>query len=204
MNNKSFLQKVGHACILAIIAITLIEPPSALANVRFDDAGQPPFYARLERGAIYTDGESVAVFYYRPPDCIPPDFNLLDFFDFENAWGCLPGTTEGFAIVKDPTTNDPPVQQVLHGLGAVPVWFVSLVEYELAVADDVLTIGELGSLPSLKMGHASIYQEVLHPMGGPSHHLECNASGTLESGIRFKVHVVFTEAHFDVRIKFGE
>jgi len=204
MNKKSFLIKLGFVCTLAMIVIALVVPHGALANVRVEGAGEPPFYARLERGVIYTDGEWVAVVFYRPPDCIPVDFNLLDFFDFENAWGCLPGTTEGFAVVRDPTTNDPPVQQVLHGLGAVPVWFVSLAEYEQAIADDVLIIGELSSLSSLQMGYASFYQEVLHPMGGPSHHLEYNANGTLESSLRFRVHVVFTEAHFDVRIKFGE
>ena len=101
-------------------------------------------------------------------------------------------------------TNDPPIQQVLHGLGAVPVWFVSLAEYEQAIADDVLVIGELESLPSLQVGYASFYQEVLHPMGGPSHHLEYNARGVLEGGERFSVHLLFTESHFDVSIKFGE
>jgi hypothetical protein len=204
MNKHHFRQILALSCVLVILVIAFMVPPGAMANVRVGGAGEPPFYARLERGIIYTDGKQVAVVFYRPPDCIPADFNLLDFFDFENVWGCLPATTEGFAVVKDPTANDPPIQQVLHGLGAVPLWFVSLEEYEQAIADDVLTIGELRSLPSLEIGYASYFKEVLHPMGGPSHHIEFNARGKLENGKRFKVHVLFSEGHFDVSIKFRQ
>lgn len=49
----------------------------------------------------------------------------------------------------------------LHGLGAVPVWFVSWPEMQAALADDVLTV--LLSLPSLRIGSASFFKETQHP-----------------------------------------
>jgi hypothetical protein len=187
--------------LLVVLTAMAVAPQGALANVRYTGGGDVPFYARIERGITYTDGEWVTVVFYRPPGCIPCNFNLLDFFDFANAWSCLPPTTDGFSVWGDGTA---PVQQDLHGLGAVPVWFVSLVDYQLAVADDVLTIGELASLPSLKIGSASFYQETLHPLGGALRdHLEYNAHGTFADGASFRAHVVFTEANLNVSIMFG-
>lgn len=187
--------------VLVVMVATVVAPQIAMANVRYEDGGDVPFYARLERGITYTDGEWVTVVFYRPPECIPSNFNLLDFFDFADTWSCLPPTTDGFTIWGDGTA---PIQQELHGLGSVPVWFVSLVDYQLAVADDVLTIGELASLLSLKTGSASFYQETLHPLGGARrNHLEYNAHGTLADGASFRVHVVHTEANLNANIKFG-
>jgi len=184
-----------------IVLAVLFAPQVALANVRVGNGGDVPFYARVERGLDFTDGRWVAVVFYRPPACIPAGFNLLDFFDFVDAWFCGPAATDGFSIWNDGAA---PIQQELHGLGAVPVWFVSLADYQLAIADDVLTIGELGGLASLKTGSASFYQETLHPTGGaPRAHLEYNAHGTLSDGAAFRVHAVLTEAHFRTSIHFG-
>jgi hypothetical protein len=79
-----------------------------------------------------------------------------------------------------------------QGLGAVPVWFVSWPEMERAVADDVLTIGELESLPSLLKGSAGYYREVIHPTESPAPgpgSIEFTARGELEGGGAFRVHV---------------
>ena len=69
---------VVFVALMAILAMTVL---SAGANVRLDDGGDVPFYARLERYGFVSDGEWVAVFFYRPPGCVRPEFNLLDFFD---------------------------------------------------------------------------------------------------------------------------
>jgi len=189
---------------LVIIMAMLASPQVAFANTRFGDGGDLPLYARLERSGIFGDGQWVAVVFYRPPECIPVTFNLLDLFDFENAWFCGPPTTDGFFVFKDPAVNPTPMQQVLHGRGAVPVWFVSHAEYVGAIADDTLTIGELASLPSRRIGYASFFHETLHPYGGSQmSHLEYDAHGVLEDGTSFHVHVAATEARFDVNIKFG-
>lgn len=201
MSGNKQIRYLSSIFVLVVLAATVVAPQIASANIRYEGGGDVPFYARLERGITYTDGEKVTIVFYRPPGCIPSNFNLLDFFDFANAWSCLPPTTDGFTVWGDGIA---PVQQELHGLGAVPVWFVSLADYQLAVADDVLTIGELASLPSLKNGSASFYQETLHPLGGALRdHLEYNAHGTFADGASFRAQVVFTEANLNVNIKFG-
>jgi hypothetical protein len=112
----------------------------------------------------------------------------MDFFDFINAWGCAP-TTSGFEIWKNgPGIDTAPLQQELFGQGAVPVWFVDTQELMAAIVDDVLTIGELESLASLKIGTASFYHETLHPWGGSvRNHLVFNAHGLLADETAFNV-----------------
>jgi len=71
-------------------------------------------------------------------------------------------------------------------MAAVPVYFVALSEYEGAIADDVLTIGELASLPSLLIGYASFLHHVIHNTNQPTNHGHETlvAHGTLEDGRR--------------------
>jgi hypothetical protein len=78
----------------------------------------------------------------------------------------------------------------------VPIYFVNLVELLTAIADDVLTISELESLPSLMIGHATQYQFVQlnsgrvnsHPTmrGG---HTQTVARGLLEDGRSFQYYL---------------
>jgi len=184
-----------------ILVISLVN--SASANVRLQGGGDLPFYARTDPPLPHTT-EWGAIIFYRPPDCIPPDFNLLSFFD-PAAFACQPYTTDGFAIWKNgPETDPAPVQSKLFGLGAVPVWFVSWPALEGATADGVLTIGELESLSPL-IGSASFYEETLHPSGGnhPSM-IESVARGTLADGRSFEMITNSTDAKIgvDTRIFF--
>jgi hypothetical protein len=61
----------------------------------------------------------------------------------------------GFQIWKDffPAL---PIQVNIARLGAVPIWFVSWVELQGAMADDLVTIGELQGLNSLVVGSAKL------------------------------------------------
>ena len=109
------------------------------------------------------------VVFYRQPSCIPTDFNLLDFFDFPDgsdlgAFDCQPPTTDNVSIwLNGPDVDFAPLRSKFTGLGAVPVWFARIEELEAAVADDVLTIGELAGLPSL--------------IGTGEHHREAECAG---------------------------
>lgn len=149
-----------------------------------------PYYARIERAVIPTDGEWAAIAFYRPPECVRPDFNLLDFFDIPAAFGCEDPDHPylvGFAIYMSPGPGIPPVQQKLQLAPdqTLPVWFVEWSELETAIADDTLTIGELADLPSLLKGEAVFFTETLHPAAKICH---CSlvASGYLEDGRRFQ------------------
>ena len=184
--------------LLAILLLLLLAVPTVLATVRIDDEGQVPFYARIARNEIFHDGEWAAVVFYRPPSCIPADFNLLDFFDVPDgsnlgAFDCQPPTTDSFSIWQNgPEVDAAPLIAKFSGLGAVPVWFVSWPEIETAVADDVLTIGELAALPSLLTGTASFYKEILHPAESPAPgpgKIQFTARGTLADGRSFLVQV---------------
>jgi hypothetical protein len=124
------------------------------------DIPGPPYYALLGRGYLPADGGWVGIVFTRAPECVPAGFNLLDQFDLPTAFGCAL-TVEGEAWRHD--ASDPiPFQIHERGTGAVPIYFVAEAELHMAIADDVLTIGELQSLPSLQIGWASFLEHVVH------------------------------------------
>ena len=204
MKNVKFSGLKGLFLFLMVVVILVSAPQAALANVRVVNGGQLPYYARFAANEIYADGEWVAIAFYRLPSCVPVDFNLLEFFDWVNCWTCTP-TTEGFEIWKTaPGVDLAPFQQVLTGLGAVPVWFVSWDEMEAAISDGVLKIEELRAFESLIIGSASYYHEVLRPYGGAKVSvLQLNAYGTLEDGRSFVFEASHAESMFKVTISFG-
>jgi hypothetical protein len=201
---KSLKVTLFHRALVffAIAGLLLAVTPGASANTRTGGGGDLPCYARIGREEIYHTDEWAAIVFYRPPEYVPGDFNLLDFYDFA-AVG-KPTTTDGFIIWDAEPWVSAPIQINLHGLGAVPVWFVRWPELQGAIADDTLTITELGALESLLIGSASFYEETLHPDGGvrvPM--IEFVAHGTLEDGQSFQVHAaLITVGVTNVRIAF--
>lgn len=180
--------------LLAVSAVisTLVVQAAVRYNVPEDNEG--PFYARIASDEIYHNDDWAAIVFYRDPSCVPADFNLLEFFDFApdpdfglRVFGC-PLTIAGFEVWKNGLGLDPaPIQVKSHGLGAVPVWFVSWPELQALVADDVLTIGELSSASSRRIGIASLYSETLHPTGGAQvSHITMDARGQLTDGTQFQ------------------
>ena len=76
----------------------------------------------------------------------------------------------------------------LHGLGAVPIYFVGWSELQGAMADGVLTIGELESLPSFLSGIADFYkQTVRNEPSGAVVVVQTSARGVLDDGRTFQV-----------------
>lgn len=177
--------------VFALVILMLVAfPVTVYANTRTSGGGDMPFYARIERGEILHTDEWAVIIFYRSPGCVPADFNILDFFDF-GAFGCTPPTTDGLVIWEGEPWLTAPIQIKLHGLGAVPVWFVSWSELETAVGDDELTINELAELPSLLVGTADFYTETLHPTGGAKvPMINYVALGYLENGTPFNVHAL--------------
>ena len=151
----------------------------------------PPLYANFSADFIPTDDGIVGIAFIREPSCIPTDFNLLLQFDVPAAWGCEL-TIEGKTWRHDPETDPFPFQERYYGLGAVPIYFVDEAELAAATQDGVLTIGELQALPSLLIGFADSYLNVVHNynQGGRGKGTEVlNASGTiLQSGLPFYFH----------------
>ena len=97
-----------------------------------------------------------------------------------------------------PGLDPAPFQVNLHGLGAVPIWFVSWPELQTLIADRVLTISELSSLTSLRIGSAQLYTETLHPAESAQVGLiRIDAQGSLADGTRFQLQVAAEEPFLD-------
>lgn len=181
--------------VLLALGTALLVVPGAPANVRLDTI-EMPAYARIAGPAVdggieevFHDDEWAAVPFYRPTECVRPDFNLLDFFDVPAVFGCGPLTVEMWTIWRNGLGIDAaPIQLRARGLGAVPVWFVRWEDLEAALDDGTLTIGELAALPSLVVGSADFYSETIHPTQAANvPFLEFVASGALEDGRTFHV-----------------
>jgi hypothetical protein len=157
----------------------------------------PPFYANFNADFMPSDDGTVAIAFYRAPSCIPSGFNLLVWFDLPAAFGCEL-TIEGKRWLHDPAIDPFPVQIRYSGLGAVPIYFVDETELVAAAQDGVLTIGELQALPSLVIGIAESFEQVIHnsnlAWGAQEQQRSTgrevlNARGTIiESGLPFFFH----------------
>ncbi len=164
--------------------------------VRIESNGEVPFYARFGENETFSNGEWAVIIFYRSPECIPADFNLNQFFHFPGdsgpgAFACTPPTTTSIEYwATGPETDPAPLVAEMTGRGAVPVWFIALSEVEAALADGVVTIGELAESPSLLKGEAASYTELLHPgQSNPQSLIQFAAQGTLEDGRSFMVDV---------------
>jgi len=192
---------------VAVVAVTvgLVAGAAVVVhgNIRLlvpEESVSGPFYARLERGLVHRTNDWVAVAFYRNPSCVPPDFNLLNFFDFGNipAVFACPLTVHGFEIwTNGPQVDTGPIQGKLRGNGAVPVWFVSVEDFTQALPG--ITRAELASMPSLLEGSASFFEETLHPAGAAQQSmLKIVASGLLPDGRLFRYDAV--EAAGELRV----
>lgn len=174
-----------------------------------EDPG-PPFYARVTPifNEFFYDGDWLAIPFYRDPDCIPSDFNLLDFYHFPSEMGAgafdCPLLVEGIAYTEpDAPPNTFPKRVTMEGLGAVPVWFVPRSRIEPAIADNMLTLPELVALEPLR-GAATSFDEELQPRAD-DHKIVITSSGNLADGRSFRfdlVHEGNTIEH--IVISFGD
>jgi hypothetical protein len=175
-----------------------------------EDPG-PPFYGRIHQQLLLADGGWAAIPFYRHPDCVPADFNLLAFFDVPAAFGCTL-TVHGFSLWHGEVGIGAPHMLVTTGAGAVLIWFMPEEAVLEAMEDGVLTTVELAAIPGLLIGYATQFNEVLQPEqlppeagggGNPIPKLMLNAGGTLEDGRQFSLHHAGVAHHTrSIRIRF--
>ena len=191
LNNR--VPRTFFAVSIAVLALLLLAGSIFGAQlVRVDNEGEVPFYARFGTNETFSDSGQTVIIFYRQPDCIPADFNMMDFFHFpdENspgAFACQPTTTDGYEMWEGEPGNGPaPVRTLLWGREAVPVWFVNTADLEVLIDDDgVVTIGDLESLSPIK-GTADKYYEILHPSQSNERPLIIfRAEGDLDGGGTF-------------------
>jgi hypothetical protein len=158
------------------------------------DSPGPPIYAAIARFFMNTDGEWVAIELVRERSCIPGDFNLMQFSDIPRAFGChltIGGKEWWYPedLADGPWTHVPPFpfQARLVGLPGMLMYFVKLSELNATIADGILTIGELESLPSFLAGHVDSYLQVQHNsnLGQAPGHSDTTSRGRLEDGRSF-------------------
>ncbi len=193
--------------VLTALAVALHAPADAGVRLTVpEESPHAPLYADW-----YGNDEWVAFIFYRDPGCVNTKFNVLEVFDDpETAFNC-PLTVEGFEIYKD-RADRVPRQTHFKGIDGVPIWFISRDDYQDALKDEIITIVELNSLPSLMRGSASFFSDTLHPFGGHKVALRnIEASGIIpveESDLyeSFRLHALWVDApgmrNINVRIRF--
>jgi hypothetical protein len=193
--------------VVMVVALGLVQGVVSAQSPKREDPVASPFYLR----EVFGTGEWSVIYFYRPPECVPRDFNLSLFFDVPRVFECAPMTVDAFAVWETGPRLDPfgPRQARARGLGAVPFWFVRTEDLRRVTRDDAYTIGDLEALDPL-MGTARFFTEVLHPEGAAKNPLlVVNARGTLEDGRSFRVHISVTfgnehrDEHRVTRISFG-
>lgn len=157
-----------------------------------------PAYARFELLIpdfdLPNDRQWAAFVFYRDPACVPPDFNLGDFFDLPGPAGlgafACPLLIEGHEIWRPgPGADVAPMYVVSrNAVPELPVWFVRWPELRQAIDDGELTIDELRGLPSRLSAKARWFEERLYPNGGADEPgISLRAEGALEGGGRFEL-----------------
>lgn len=170
---------------IAVLAVIASATAFAGARIEYNEVfNGPPYYAT----PLYVEGEPVTpVIFYRNPDDIPDDANLLAV-DF-NAQS-IPFLMDGFIVFGDNNFVAPTHQEV-HG-EFTPVWFVDTAAYEAIAADGDVTMPELEGLAPV-LGLTEQYYETVH--FGPGEAVpfaEVQANGILEGGHTWTLHL--TEA----------
>lgn len=158
-----------------------------------DEDPGPPFYARVTSilGQFFHQDGWLAIAFYRPPSCVPDDFNLLGLYDFPGPGGpgafACPLLVEGYLLIEPAAPLGTfPRHSVFTG-DAVPFWFVAWDEFQAAAADGVVTMADLRQMEH-RTGVAHRYHETLRPREG-DHLIVINAGGGMDGGGRFQFEV---------------
>ena len=207
MNTSSLFLPLSSLLLLGAGCDNPTDDPDDLVQLRIpEDNPGPPFYARVTPvfNEFFRDGDWLAIPFYRNPDCIPPDFNLLSFYDFPSEAGA--GAFSCELIVEGTAYTEPdsppdvfPARVVMSGLGEVPVWFVPWSDLEGAISAGVLTLSELRALDPI-VGAASTFEEDLLPRA-ENHRIQIESSGALDDGRAFRfdvIHVGESTEHIEI------
>jgi hypothetical protein len=166
-----------------------------------DDLNWPRYVSGFDDTAT---GWTATIFYYSP-EVIPNNYNLLAGRDFTIGPDGL--LIEGFALLEEGSFV-PKQYEIANVEGAlVPIYFVQIPELYAGIADGKLTVKELEKMDSLVVGWADSYREVGQPSDAtaPGHYqISIVASGLLEDGRRFSLHVEFNGANYNVSVKFED
>jgi hypothetical protein len=195
---KNYIWHTGTFVMAMGVAICNLTASAAELFLVPEEHPGPPIYAReLDED----HNEWVVYVFYRPLDCVPKNFNLIDFFDFDllDPPEECEILMEGFEIWEEPFIG-PPFHQELHDVEGkpIPILFVKRTEWLQGIANGRLTLTELLKMKTLLIGTADSYHEILQPADSSAKVPQLNiiTSGTLEDGRSFDVFVELNEGDF--------
>jgi hypothetical protein len=153
------------------------DPDNLIISFPSEDPGIP-IYARV--GPILnqffiSDGRLVIPF-YRAPDCIRDDFDLLSYYDPPAAFGCELTVEGKFVIEKEADEGTFPIMTQTVG-SQVPVWIVNWAEFQGLMENNSVTLTDIEGLHPVK-GVAQHYEEYLSPRMH-EHEVIIEANGTI-------------------------
>ena len=177
--------------------------PAVQLNFPVESPGLPA-YARLEllvpNFDVPNTNRWAAIVFYRDPACVPPYFNLGQFFHFPSdsspgAYAC-PLLVEGHELWATPPRPglSPIYVRTRNAVPDLPIWFVAWDELQPILESGQVFIGDIAGLPSLVRGSAQWYEEALYPNGAAeTPGITLRSRGTLEGGGRFRLKWHFTD-----------
>ncbi len=163
-----------------------------------------PAYARLEllvpNFDVPNNNRWAAIVFYRDPACVPPDFNLGQFFHppgpgGPGAYAC-PLLVEGHEIwdTRPRPGLSPIYVRTRNAVPNLPIWFVAWDELRPILESGQVFIGDITALPSLIRGSAHWYEEALYPNGAAKiPGITLRSEGNLEDGGKFWLKWHFTD-----------
>lgn len=206
MQRIAIVPILGLAATVLACAATSTEPESPVkyteagliaegyVRVTFPDPDPGiPAYARVTHlvNQFYHANGWLAIQFFRDPDCVPDDFDLLELFHFPDESGpgsfACPLRHQGRAYVEPGSPLGTfPILTVAEG-SAVPYWFVRWSDFQAAMADGRVTMPELRAM-SPRRGTAATHREIVQPRL-EEHVVVTDATGRLDDGTRFEFHV---------------
>jgi hypothetical protein len=176
---------------------TTCKDADGVTAFRFPEDGPGyPGYGNFSAGFLPNDGTWAGLTFAADPACVRPDFNLLDWIDIPAVLNCAMNISGvNFSTPSAPFFE---IKITLPRGATTPIYFVLWEELQAAIADGVLTIGELQSLPSLRIGIADKLEfHALNsnaPCGDGVGHEYFKARGYLQDGRKF--HFSYEEMFF--------
>jgi hypothetical protein len=153
-------------------------PDNALVHFPAEDPGIPT-YARM--GPVLNQflvaGDKLVIPFYRNPECIPANFNLLHYYDPPQAFGCELKVAGMFVIEKEAEAGQFPI--MVHTSGTeVPFWIVDWSDLQAVMAGGSVTVGDLQAMQPMKV-LASRFEEFLNPRMN-EHQVVIEAEGVVQ------------------------
>jgi hypothetical protein len=152
-----------------------------------------PAYARVARvvDQFYHADGWLAIPFFRDPDCVPDDFDLLGLFHFPGpdgpgAFGCALRHHGRYYVEAGSPEGTFPKLYVSEG-DDVPFWFVPWDRFQAAMADGAVTMPQLRAM-NPRRGTATTFHERVQPRLD-EHVVVTDAVGVLEDGTPFQFHV---------------